>query len=118
LNKVNELYNFHKLTGNKAILNYSKEDCDANVIIAVAQYMIGKCKSIIDVAKDNSKEILVELTSEKRNIEDLICEFNEQVDNYSFYNDMMKERGQLRELILERVLQIAKEQKNNEANKL
>ena len=97
-----------KISPMKAILSYNSGKCNKKVIIAVAHYMIGKCKSIIDSSKDNHGEILVELTSFDKDIEEYIDEFNEEVNYYDFYQNMMLEKVRLRQLFLEEVLKLAK----------
>lgn len=109
MQKVNELGNFKKMSECTAVLSFHKEIYQSDIIIAVAQYMIGKCKTVISCDESRPDEILVELRVDSGDIEKAIYEFNEEVINYSFYSQMMETKGRLREMILERVLLCAKE---------
>lgn len=105
---LNELGNFKKITDQRAILHYDIDIYAPGDINAVAQYMIGKCNTIVTKDDHDDKKILVELSIESGNIENIIKEFNEEVINYSFYNNTMESKKKIRETILERVLLVAK----------
>ncbi|QNU66190.1 hypothetical protein EHE19_015080 [Ruminiclostridium herbifermentans] len=108
MQKLNHIGNFLKVSENSAILKYRSDLYSIDVLNGVAQFMIGICNTVITKDNEESDIITVEISCNQKNIEDLVYEFNEEVINYSFYNQMMIEKRKIRETILERVLVCAK----------
>lgn len=94
--------NVKKISEQCAVIEYDESIYSAEIINAVAQFMIGKCNTML-TKQDNmiKAELIIESGS---SIDPLIYEFNEEVINYKFYNENMEKKFEIRKLILERVL--------------
>lgn len=104
MEKWNTIGNFKKVSDNRAVLVFDTRIYNVEIINAVAQYMIGKCHTILAIDEHDSNNIVAEIITEHANVDELIYEFNEETINYAFYSGMMEKKGKLREAILERVL--------------
>lgn len=102
--------NYTQNKNNSTQMNYNSEIVfDSNIyskesIVAAAHFMIGICSSEIKYLEDFSNSILVKVSSDNKDIESVVDYFKENVINYSFYLESMKNKGRIRELVLERVL--------------
>jgi len=94
----------------KTVLRYNKNIYSSEIIVAVAHYFIGKCSVFIDESTD---KFIVELIVENGHIDELIREFNEEIINYHFYYQSMKNKHKIREAILQRVLMLTEKNMRN-----
>lgn len=89
----------------EAIMSYDSSIYSVTTVNAVSHYMIGKCETY--VSKEEHK-IIVQIISNDNQIDKYISEFNEELINYTFYEESMEKKYELRKMILERVLNSVK----------
>jgi len=99
---MNDIPNINIISSNRAKIEYNRRIYSADIVNSVAHFMIGKCQTYINQQGD---KLIVDVISEMdRDIENIIKQFNEEIINYRFYDEMMKRKLDIRKTILEQVL--------------